>query len=156
MYERVASFLIGILIVFGTAATAQETTGSLQGQVVDPQKLAVPGATVTVTGPQGARTFVTDGEGRWVAPFLTPGPYTVRVELQGFKAAEQLNVQVSLGQRREVNIQLETGGLTETPGTTYSTSESERPTGSRASCSESSTPPTVVLRTSSTGAPPVT
>src|SRR5688500_16376995 len=114
MYERVAPLLVGILLLIASAAAAQETTGSLQGQVVDPQKLAVPGATVTVTGPQGARTFVTDGEGRWVAPFLTPGRYTVRVELQGFKAAEQLNVQVTLGQRREVNVQLEAGGLTET------------------------------------------
>src|SRR5688572_31656691 len=103
MYERVAPLLVGILLLIASAAAAQETTGSLQGQVVDPQKLAVPGATVTVTGPQGARTFVTDGEGRWVAPFLTPGRYTVRVELQGFKAAEQLNVQVTLGQRREVD-----------------------------------------------------
>ena len=114
MHVRVAPLLIGLFVLLGSAAAAQDTTGSLQGQVVDPQKLAVPGATVTVTGPQGARTFVTDGEGRWVAPFLTPGRYTVRVELQGFKAAEQLNVQVSLGQRREVNVQLEAGGLTET------------------------------------------
>src|SRR5688572_32495090 len=80
MYERVAPLLVGILLLIASAAAAQETTGSLQGQVVDPQKLAVPGATVTVTGPQGARTFVTDGEGRWVAPFLTPGRYTVRVD----------------------------------------------------------------------------
>jgi hypothetical protein len=114
MHVRVAPFLIALLVAAGSNAAAQETTGSLQGQVVDPQQLPVPGATVTVTGPQGARTFVTDGEGRWVAPFLTPGAYTVRVELQGFKAAQQSNIQVSLAQRREVNLQLQTGGLTET------------------------------------------
>ena len=114
MYARMSAFLVAFALAVTGLAIAQETTGSLQGQVTDPQGLAVPGATVTVTGPQGARTFVTDAEGRWVAPFLALGTYTVRVELQGFKAAEQQSVQVSLGQRREVNLRLETGGLTET------------------------------------------
>lgn len=114
MYARISAFLVAFALAVTGLAGAQETTGSLQGQVTDPQGLAVPGATVTVTGPQGARTFVTDAEGRWVAPFLTPGMYTVRVELQGFKAAEQQNVQVQLASRREVDLRLETGGLTET------------------------------------------
>jgi hypothetical protein len=114
MFKQVALLVMALALVASGIATAQETTGSLQGQVVDPQGLGVPGATVTVTGPQGARTFVTDGEGRWVAPFLTPGTYSVRVELQGFKAAERQNVEVTLAQRREVNLKLEAGGLTET------------------------------------------
>ena len=114
MHARISAFLVAFALAVTGLAAAQETTGSLQGQVTDPQGLAVPGATVTVTGPQGARTFVTDAEGRWVAPFLTPGLYTVRVELQGFKASEQQNIQVQLASRREVNLRLETGGLTET------------------------------------------
>jgi hypothetical protein len=114
MYARMSAFLVALALAVTGVAIAQETTGSLAGQVVDPQGLAVPGATVTVTGPQGARTFVTDAEGRWVAPFLTPGSYTVRVELQGFKASEQQNIVVALASRREVNLRLETGGLTET------------------------------------------
>jgi hypothetical protein len=114
MYARMSAFLVALALAVTGLAVAQETTGSLAGQVVDPQGLAVPGATVTVTGPQGARTFVTDAEGRWVAPFLTPGMFTVRVELQGFKAAEQQNILVALASRREVNLRLETGGLTET------------------------------------------
>src|SRR5688572_28391534 len=114
MYARISACLVALALGVTGLAAAQETTGSLAGQVMDPQGLAVPGASVTVTGPQGARSFVTDAEGRWVAPFLTPGLYTVRVELQGFKASEQQNVQVQLGSRREVDLRLETGGLTET------------------------------------------
>src|SRR4051812_9066630 len=114
MYARISAFLVMLAFAFSGVAAAQETTGSSGGQVVDAQGLAVPGASVTVTGPQGARTVVTDGEGRFAAPFLTPGVYTVRVELQGFKASEQKDIQVSLSQRREVNVKLETGGLTET------------------------------------------
>src|SRR5687767_6906465 len=113
MYARISAFLVAFALAVTGIASAQETTGSLQGQITDQQGLAVPGATVTITGPQGARTFTTDGEGRYLAPFLAPGTYTVRAELQGFKASEQADVVVALAQRREVNIRLETGGLTE-------------------------------------------
>src|SRR5215204_6004814 len=109
MYARISAFLVALALAVTGIAAAQETTGSLGGQVVDAQGLAVPGASVTVTGPQGARTNVTDAEGRWVAPFLTPGQYAVRVELQGFKASEQKDIQVSLGGRREINVKLEAG-----------------------------------------------
>lgn len=114
MYARISAFLVAFALAVSGLASAQETTGSIAGQITDPQGLAVPGATVTITGPQGARTFTTDDEGRYLAPFLTPGVYSVRVELQGFKASEQQDVQVQLSSRREVNLRLETGGLTET------------------------------------------
>src|SRR5882672_6346181 len=80
---------IAALIAVAIPAFAQETTGTIKGRIVDAQGLAVPGATVTVTGPQGAKTTVTDAEGRFNFPFLTPGVYAVRAELQGFKAVEQ-------------------------------------------------------------------
>jgi hypothetical protein len=121
MYARISAFLVAFALAVSGFAVAQETTGSLAGQVVDQQGLAVPGATVTVTGPQGANSFVTDAEGRYVAPFLTPGIYSVRVELSGFKASEQQGVQVALAQRREVNLKLETGGITETVQVTSET-----------------------------------
>ncbi len=89
MYARISAFLVAFALAVSGYAVAQETTGSLAGQVVDPQGLAVPGATVTVIGPQGAQAFVTDADGRYVAPFLTPGIYSVRAELSGFKASEQ-------------------------------------------------------------------
>src|SRR6188472_1242689 len=111
MYARIGAFLVALVLASSSLAAAQETTGSIGGQVVDAQGLTVPGASVTVTGPQGARTSVTDGDGRFVAPFLTPGAYTVRVELQGFKVSEQKDIQVTLSQRREVNVKLEAGGV---------------------------------------------
>ena len=65
------AFIVAVMPVL-----AQETTGSLRGRVVDAQGLAVPGVTVTATGPQGAKTAVTDSDGRFSVPFLTPGSYT--------------------------------------------------------------------------------
>ena len=57
-------------------------------------------------------------------PFLTPGIYDVRAELQGFKAVEQQAVTVSLGQTTTVNMQLEVGGLTEVVQVTGTTRRS--------------------------------
>ena len=53
------------LLVLTGVASAQETSGTLTGRLTDTQGLAVPGATVTVTGPQGAKTFVSDADGRF-------------------------------------------------------------------------------------------
>jgi hypothetical protein len=115
-----AALLLTLTLAVSGVAAAQETTGTITGRIADAQGLAVPGATVTITGPQGARTFVTDAEGQYHAPFLTPGVYTVRAELQGFKAVEQRNVTVSLGQTANVPLRMEVGGLTETVEVTAS------------------------------------
>lgn len=114
MIRRMTWALVLALACFG--ASAQETTsGSLTGQVFDTQGAPVPGATVTLTSEQGPKTFVTDANGRFFAPYLTPGKYNVRVELSGFAPVEQKNIVVSLGQRVEVHgLTLKVGGLQET------------------------------------------
>ena len=114
MYARKCAFLVALALAFAGHALAQETTGTIAGRIVDAQGLAVPGVTVTVTGPQGTRTAVSDAAGRFTIPLLTPGAYTVRAELQGFKAAQQQNVNVSLGQTIDLDVRMEVGGLTET------------------------------------------
>lgn len=63
------------LFIVTVTAGAQETTGSIEGQVVDAQKLPVSGAAVTITTPQGPRSLTTDSDGRFRAAFLTPGDY---------------------------------------------------------------------------------
>ncbi len=114
MHARISAMLVVFTLALTGLAAAQQTTGTISGRLIDAQGLAVPGVTVTVTGPQGAKTLVTDAEGRYSAPFLVPGVYTVRAELQGFKAAEARNVNVVLGATTDVNVTMEVGGLTET------------------------------------------
>src|SRR5262249_3463728 len=96
--------LAAVLTLSATPLLAQETTGQITGRILDNQGLAVPGATVTVTGPQGAKTIATDADGRFSVPFLTPGVYVVRAELQGFKTFEQRDIRVVLGQTVEIPI----------------------------------------------------
>jgi Carboxypeptidase regulatory-like domain len=107
-------FTVAFILIAASMGAAQEnTTGSIAGRVVDPQSLPVPGAAVTVLTPQGSRTFTTDSEGRFFAPFLTPGQYEVKVELQGFKTVDRRNVDVRLGQRVDLTLTLDVGPLSE-------------------------------------------
>src|SRR4029434_2181920 len=114
MHARVSTLLVAFVLACTGLATAQGTTGTISGRIVDAQGLGVPGVTVTVTGPQGTRTAVTDSEGRFNLPILTPGPYTLRAELQGFKTFEQRDIVVRLEQTVDLPITMEVGGLTET------------------------------------------
>src|SRR5205823_1085576 len=112
-FRNVAALLI-LLFASAGLALAQETTGTISGRVVDAQGLAVPGVSVTATGPQGVKMTVTDTDGRFSIRFLTPGSYEVQAQLQGFKTFNQKNVSVSLGQTVELPVKMEVGGLTET------------------------------------------
>jgi hypothetical protein len=60
-----------------SAAHAQETTtGTIAGRVIDAQHLPVPGATITITTPQGPMPITSDADGRFYAAFLPPGSST--------------------------------------------------------------------------------
>jgi len=94
-----ALLLAALALTPAGAAGQESTTGTISGQVVDPQGLPLPGATVVVISPQGSRTYVTDSQGRFHAPFLTPGRHNVRVELASFRPVTIENIEVQLGQR---------------------------------------------------------
>src|SRR5512138_2125643 len=118
MSARISAFLVALALAVTSAASAQEIGGTLSGRVLDAQKLPVPGVTVTATGPQGARTAVSDADGRFSLPFLTPGNYDLKAELQGFKSFEQKAVIVSLGQTTDIPVSMQVGGVTETVNVT--------------------------------------
>ena len=72
--KRGAWLVLAALLMSASAASAQ-TTGRIMGSVKDAQGAALPGATVTVTGPtlQGAQTQVTDQDGAFRFLSLPPG-----------------------------------------------------------------------------------
>jgi len=111
--------LIVLLLFAGVGfVSAQGTTGTISGRALDAQGLPVPGVTITATGPQGTKTAITDAQGRFTLPFVTPGMYTVRSELQGFRTVERKDIAVSLGQTVDVPLKLEVGGVNETVNVT--------------------------------------
>ena len=102
-----------LLLLMAATAHGQTTTGTIAGRIVDAQGFVIPGIVVTVTGPQGAKSAVTDGEGRFSLPFLTPGSYALRAELQGFKTIDRGNIDVRLDQKVDLSMTMEVGDLTE-------------------------------------------
>ena len=73
--------------MFGVSATVQaQSTGTINGRIVDQAGLALPGATITVTNTatQAVRTTVSNDEGLYSIPALQPGPYSVSAEITGF------------------------------------------------------------------------
>jgi Carboxypeptidase regulatory-like domain/TonB-dependent Receptor Plug Domain len=116
------AFVVTVVLVSAFAlpriASAQTTTGSILGTVVDPQGNAVPGATVTVIheGTQETRVTTTDADhGAFQITSLAQGTYTVRVELQGFSKFERKGVVVSSSDRVSVGaLPLAVGGLEDT------------------------------------------
>jgi hypothetical protein len=61
---------------------------------------------------------VSDADGRFSIPFLTPGNYDLKAELQGFKTFEQKALIVSLGQVTDIPVSMQVGGVTETVNVT--------------------------------------
>lgn len=98
------------------AAAAQNVTGTISGVVRDPSQAVVVGAKVSVrnadTGLQ--RTVESNSTGEYSVPFLPVGPYTVRVQMEGFKTAVQTGIRIEILQVRPVDFQLELGAVAET------------------------------------------
>ncbi|HUF22570.1 MAG TPA: TonB-dependent receptor [Vicinamibacterales bacterium] len=106
-----------VMIVIPAAAAAQVgQTAVLTGTVTDTSDAAIPGVTVTVTGPAiigGSRSVVTGADGSYRFPALPPGLYTVTYELENFTTGKRENIRLLLGQTITVNHTLSVGGLQE-------------------------------------------
>ena len=105
-----------VLLLFAVSASAQTTSGSMSGSVVDAQNQVVPGADVIVTNEQTqeVRRTVTNEVGLFAFPALQPGPYTVRAELDGFRPIEIRNNMVLANNRLALPpLRLEVGSLAE-------------------------------------------
>src|SRR5438270_2607676 len=91
MLRGLTSLIVAALVSIGAAAHAQESaSGGIAGQVLDPTRAALPGATVTVinAGTYAQRVVTTDAEGRFTVPNLPSATYVIRVELSGFNTIE--------------------------------------------------------------------
>ena len=113
--HRAPAFGFALLLGAG-AASAQELTGTIYGEVVDDQGLAIPGATVTLASPQHIQTEVrvTGGQGTYRVPLLSPGAYAVTVELAGFQTVTFEDVVLNAGQDIAINATLSPSGVEET------------------------------------------
>jgi hypothetical protein len=90
--------MVGVLLLVSVSGFAQ-TTGSIQGDVTDPDGLALPGVTLKLTGdpiPGADRVAVTDAQGLFRYGALPPGRYSLSASISGFKPQEVANLRVSI------------------------------------------------------------
>jgi len=104
------------LVLFSSAAPGQTTNATLVGDVIDPSRGAVAGATITVRNPAtGLSRIVQTGElGSYRIWPLNPGTYEVSASMAGFKTKAQSNVVLEVAATVKVDFQLEVGDVTET------------------------------------------
>ena len=113
---RFISMVMSLVLCFAAIAFGQETTGSIEGTVKDPNDAVVPGSAVTVqsTGTTTGfnRTVTTDDNGYFIVPNIPVGNYRVTVaEAKGFKGAS-FDTTVVLGKASQANFKLELGAGT--------------------------------------------
>jgi hypothetical protein len=103
------------LAVIALCARAQTITASLEGTVRDSSGAVIAGATARVinVATNAVVELKTNSEGRFLAPPLQPGTYSVTVEAAGFKKAQQKDLTLQVAQAARIEIVMEIGSQTE-------------------------------------------
>jgi Carboxypeptidase regulatory-like domain len=107
-------FMLLALAIFPVASFAQ--TATLVGTVTDPSGSVVAGVKITITSMDTnlVRTITTNEAGQYVVPDLAVGHYDVKAQSTGFKAAEQKDIVLNVGDRARVDFRMELGAAEET------------------------------------------
>ena len=91
--------------------------GAIGGTITDSSGAVLPGATVTLSNPRGSiggnQEAVADARGAFQFLRLVPGAYTVKAEIEGFRAATQENIVVNADATARVDLKLDIGTLQE-------------------------------------------
>lgn len=106
---------LSLLLVLATATFAQ-TAGQITGEVRDASGALVPDAAVTATNAATnvSRSTITNKEGVYSFPDLTPGVYSVKVTAMGFGVVVKTNIEIQVQQTLQVDFDLAVGQNTQT------------------------------------------
>ena len=82
--------LVGLL--FSAMIAQAQIFGTVRGTVLDPQKLPIPGAMVTLKaqGSAWSAEAKTNQAGEFSVPTVPAGAYTIEIEHQGFRTMSEL------------------------------------------------------------------
>ena len=107
-------WFVGVLAVVALPAVGLAQDATLTGTVTDTTGGVLPGATITAVQEATGNSFVavTDGNGVFQIPLRT-GIYQVVAQLEGFSNATRAGLEVLVGQRIVVNLQLNLATLQE-------------------------------------------
>jgi hypothetical protein len=113
---RALFVVLALCFSFANIAFAQEITGSIVGTVKDANGAVVSGAAVTIVDVDKkitVRTATTDDDGIFSARDLPAANYDVTIEAPNFKKHVESKVKLDVGQRRTIDVSLETGNIAE-------------------------------------------
>src|SRR5882724_7127688 len=104
-----------LILLLSNPASAQRTTGTLRGQVLDPTGAVVPDVPVTITNQETGVSIkvTTTSAGTYTVPSLIPGLYKVSVEAKGFKNFVKTEINVLANQDNVADARLDLGVATE-------------------------------------------
>lgn len=98
---------LGLLFVSWLAFGQASTQSILKGVVSDPSGAVIPGAAITLTGPNGfTKVAEADAEGKFTISGIPGGKYTVRVSSVGFNLFEQPNFEIPAGKQISITVRL--------------------------------------------------
>ncbi|HJT68885.1 MAG TPA: TonB-dependent receptor [Terriglobales bacterium] len=102
-------------LLLTTAALGQSTTGTLRGQVLDPQGATIADAKVKITNQETGivSNTVSSSAGTWNLPSLIPGKYSVSIESPGFRAFVRKDVVVLADRDNIADAQMQVGTASE-------------------------------------------
>ncbi len=105
-----AGFLCLLLFLFCCSAWSQDSRATITGQITDPSKAPIPGATIKAVkeGTNETKETRTNAEGVYTLPYLDPGAYAVEIAAQGFSTVKRTIV-VRVADRLNLSVGLEVG-----------------------------------------------
>ncbi|MCC6391527.1 MAG: carboxypeptidase regulatory-like domain-containing protein [Bryobacterales bacterium] len=114
-------------------AVAQEFRATLTGRVTDASGGAVAGAKVEVkSATTGAvQSTVSQADGSYQVPFLTPGEYAVTVEKEGFRRAVREGIRLQVAEKASLDFSLQLGEVSQSVTVEANTSVLETETADR-------------------------
>lgn len=114
-FGRAPWVLAIVMLGLPAVLSAQVSTGTIMGRVIDPSGAAVAGANITVTEQNTGISVSTKtaASGSYSVPLLKPGLYTVTAKARGFQSAQRTNMTLQVQATLTADFQLTLGTVSQ-------------------------------------------
>src|SRR5205085_9308256 len=104
------------MVVLSVLPAVAQTQAGISGVIHDPSGAVIPGVAVTVTNPATnfVRSAISNEAGVYNFHVLQPGSYSIKVELPGFRAITQNDVELQIQQSARIDFTLQVGEVSQT------------------------------------------